>query len=102
MEPIDGPRRAPTVPRSYDSSGSRFALAPALSKRSGVKLVKQQINGGEHVVLKTDATEEDLKSEAMRLKTLLGYEVRHDRRRGIYHATHSFYQGKYVLMLAPD
>lgn len=70
--------------------------------RCRVKLVKQQINGGEQVVLKTDATEEDLKFEAMRLKTLLGYEVRHDRRRGTYHASHNFYQGKYVLMLAPD
>ena len=77
-------------------------MAHTVPKRCRVKLVKQQINGGEHVVLKTDATEEDLKSEAMRLKTLLGYEVRHDRRRGTYHATHSFYQGKYVLMLAPD
>ena len=67
-----------------------------------VKLVKQQINGNDRVVLKTDATADDLKSEAMRLKTLLGYEVRHDKRRGTYVASHSFYQGKYVLMLAPD
>ncbi len=67
-----------------------------------VKLVKQQINGSEVVVLKANATPDDLKSEAMRLKTLLGYEVRHDRRRGTYHASHDFYQGKYLLMLAPD
>jgi hypothetical protein len=67
-----------------------------------VKLVKQQINGNDRVVLKTDATADDLRIEAMRLKTLLGYEVRHDKRRGTYLASHGFYQGKYVLMLAPD
>jgi hypothetical protein len=54
------------------------------------------------VVLKADATADDLKAEAMRLKSLLGYEVRHDKRRGTYVASHSFFQGKYVLMLAPD
>lgn len=67
-----------------------------------MKLVKQQINGNERVVLKTDATSDDLKSEAMRLKTQLGYEVRHDKRRGTYLASHSFFQGKFMLMLAPD
>ena len=69
---------------------------------SRVKLVKQQINGSDRVVLKADATADDLKEEALRLKTLLGYEVRHDKRRGTYVASHSFFQGKYVLMLAPD
>ena len=67
-----------------------------------VKLVKQQINGGDHIVLKADATMEDLKAEATRLKTLLGYDVRHDKRRGAYVASHNFFQGKFVLMLAPD
>ena len=67
-----------------------------------MKLVKQQINGDDRVVLKTDATADDLKEEAMRLKTQLGYEVRHDKRRGTYMASHNFFQGKYVLMLSPD
>ena len=67
-----------------------------------MKLVKQQINGADRVVLKADATSEDLKAEAARLKAQLGYEVRHDRRRGTYLASHNFFQGKFVLMLAPD
>ena len=70
--------------------------------RLRVKLVKQQINGKDRVVLKDDATEDDLKTEATRLKTLLGYDVRHDKRRGTYLASHSFYRGKYILLLAPD
>ena len=83
-------------------AGWRFAIALALLLDSGVKLVKQHINGSDRVVLKADATADDLKEEATRLKTLLGYDVRHDKRRGTYLASHSFYQGKYVLMLAPD
>lgn len=70
--------------------------------REAVKLVKQQINGNDRVVLKTGATPEDLKVEAMRLKEQLGYDVRHDRRRGTYLASHNFFQGKFVLMLTPD
>jgi hypothetical protein len=77
-------------------------LADPVRMHFRVKLVKQQINGNDRVVLKADATADDLKEEAMRLKTLLGYDVRHDRRRGTYVASHDFYQGKYVLMLAPD
>jgi hypothetical protein len=79
-----------------------FALAVEPSMDFRVKLVKQQINGNDRVVLKADATADDLKVEAMRLKSLLGYDVRHDKRRGTYVASHSFFQGKYVLMLAPD
>jgi hypothetical protein len=67
-----------------------------------VKLVKQQINGNDRIVLKDDATLEDLKLEAQRLKSQLGYDVRHDRRRGAYVASHNFFQGKFLLMLAPD
>jgi hypothetical protein len=84
------------------SSVRGFALAIALGMAFGVKLVKQQINGNDWVVLKADATADDLKAEAMRLKSLLGYDVRHDKRRGTYMASHNFFQGKYVLMLAPD
>jgi hypothetical protein len=67
-----------------------------------VKLVKQQINGAELVVLKTNASPEDLEVEAERLKTMLGYQVQRDKRRGGYLASHRFYQGKFVLKLAPD
>ena len=67
-----------------------------------MKVVKQQINGNHRVVLKENATPQDLKAEAQRLKTQLGYDVQHDKRRGTYVASHDFYQGKFVLMLAPD
>ncbi len=61
--------------------GRGFALADAVRMHGRVKLVKQQINGNDRVVLKADATADDLKAEAMRLKSSLGYDVRHDKRR---------------------
>jgi hypothetical protein len=67
-----------------------------------VKLVKQQLNGDEQVVLKDNASMEDLKAEVTRLKTLLGYDVHPDKRRGRYIATHNFFSGKFVLMLEQD
>jgi hypothetical protein len=67
-----------------------------------VKLVKQQTNGNERVVLKTDATLEDLRAEATRLKKQLGYTVKPDGRVGRYVATHPFYRGKFVLELEND
>ena len=67
-----------------------------------VKVVKKQINGGDRVVLKENAMAHDLKAEAMRLKSQLGYDVQHDKRRGGYIVSHDFYQGKFVLMLEPD
>ena len=70
--------------------------------RCRVKVVKQQINGGDRVVLKESAMAQDLKSEAMRLKKQFGYDVQHDKRGGTYIISHDFYQGKFVLMLEPD
>ena len=67
-----------------------------------MKVVKQQINGGDRVVLKENALAPDLKTEAMRLKTQFGYDVQHDKRRGTYIVSHDFFQGKFVLMLEPD
>ena len=67
-----------------------------------VKLVKQQLNGNDVVVIKSNAAPEDLEAEAARLKTMLGYQVQRDKRRGGYVASHPFFQGKYVLKLAPD
>jgi hypothetical protein len=67
-----------------------------------VKVVKKQLNGGDRVVLKEHAMAQDLKVEAMRLKTQFGYDVQHDKRRGAYIASHDFFQGKFVLMLEPD
>jgi hypothetical protein len=67
-----------------------------------VKVVKQQINGGDRVVLKENANALDLKAEAQRLKAQFGYDIQHDKRRGAYIMSHDFFQGKFVLMLAPD
>ena len=67
-----------------------------------VKLVKQQLNGKEHTVVKTNASTEDLRAEALRMKNQLGYEVQADERLGRYIATHSFFRGKFVLMLEQD
>ena len=69
---------------------------PVLKAMGGrVKLVKQQLNGDDVVVLKTNAAQEDLEAEAERLKTILGYQVQRDKRRGGYLASHP-------LKLAPD
>ena len=54
------------------------------------------------MVLKEHAMAQDLKAEAMRLKTQFGYDVQHDKRRGAYIASHDFFQGKFILMLEPD
>ena len=86
----------------HELCGWRVALTDDVAIPRVVKLVKQQINGNDRVVLKTDATADDLKTEAVRLKEELGYDVRHDKRRGTYTASHNFFQGKFVLMLSPD
>lgn len=69
---------------------------------SRVKLVKQQINGNEHIVLKENASVEDLRAEVNRLKTLLGYDVKPDGRQNRFIATHSFYRGKFFVGLEKD
>ncbi|MDO8542268.1 MAG: hypothetical protein Q7S40_17650 [Opitutaceae bacterium] len=66
-----------------------------------VKLVKRQMNGGDRVVLKREASLDDLHAEAARLERMLGYHVQLEKP-GRYVATHDFYRGKYVLELAPD
>ncbi len=66
-----------------------------------MNLVKQQINGKERVVLKEDATAEDLRAEAARLRTKFGYEIQPDGRPGRFIATHSHFRGKYILSLEP-
>ena len=45
---------------------------------------------------------QDLKAEAMRLKTQFGYDIQHDKRRGTYIISHDFFHGKFVLVLEPD
>jgi hypothetical protein len=70
--------------------------------RGRVKLVKRQLNGDDHVVLKADASADDLKAEAARLKKELGYQVQLDKRRGGYLATHAHFRGKFLLALEQD
>jgi hypothetical protein len=64
--------------------------------------VKQQLNGNEQVVIKDDASMDDLKAEVTRLKSMLGYNVQPDKRRGRYIATHNFFSGKFILSLEQD
>jgi hypothetical protein len=78
------------------------AMANTARIHRDVKVVKQQINGGDRVVLKENAMAQDLKTEAMRLKTQFGYDIQHDKRRGTYIVSHDFFAGKFVLMLEPD
>ena len=67
-----------------------------------VKLVKAQINGNERVVLKENATLDDLRLEAARLRTKFGYEVRPDGGVERYVATHRRFRGRYQLALEPE
>ena len=68
----------------------------------GVKLVKQQTNGRDHVVLKQEASNGDLLAEVARLQKQLGYEVKPDGKPGRYIATHRFFRGKFALSLEPE
>lgn len=77
-------------------------MGAASSRSWVVKLVKQQVNGNDRIVLKTDATLEDLRLEAARLQEKFGYEVKPDGKAGSYVATHRFFSGKFVLALEPQ
>lgn len=67
---------------------------------SPVKLVKKQINGSDRVVLKQNASLDDLRSEAVRMHTLLGYQVEAHGTRFL--VSHRFYRGKFELVLEKD
>jgi hypothetical protein len=67
-----------------------------------MRLVKRQLNGTERIVLKPNASPEDLLKEAGRMRTQLGYDVRPDNATGRYVATHPHYRGKFVLTLEPE
>jgi hypothetical protein len=84
------------------ASGAEVAFGASRFISRRVKLVKQQINGNERVVLKNEATLEDLRMEAKRLKAQLGYQVKQDGRVNRYLATHPFFRGKFVLELETD
>lgn len=73
-----------------------------VAQLGAVKVIKQQINGNERTILKENATAEDLRREAARMKEKFGYDVQPDGKPGGYLATHRYYRGKYVLKLEPD
>lgn len=80
----------------------RLLLRPALYSLSGVKLIKQQTNGRDHMVLKVNASPDDLRAEAMRLQELYGYDIKPGERAGQYLATHPCFHGKFILSLEPE
>lgn len=66
-----------------------------------MKLIKNQINGKEHVVLKENASMDDLRAEADRMRAL-GYDLKAEERLARYVATHKFYQGRFLLALETE
>ena len=85
---------------SSNARAARLLLLPNARTPRGVKLVKRQVNGSDQVVLKRDASSEDLHVEAARLQRQLGYHL--ELQNGRYLATHEAYRGEYVLELVPD
>lgn len=79
----------------------RIAFSEVHANRPRVKLVKRQLNGNEHIVLKENASIDDLRLEAERLKYVLGYQVEADPHGG-YLARHDFYRGKFIMSLEAD
>jgi hypothetical protein len=67
-----------------------------------VILVKRQTNGNELIVLKHNASVEDLEAAAANLQLRFGYEVTADRVRGTCKLSHPYYRGEFVLRLEPD
>ena len=82
------------TPVAFDAA---FAYPSSL-----VKLIKQQVNGSGHVVLKENASPADLRAEASRMQKVYGYEVTPGENAGRYIATHPFFRGKYILSLEPE
>lgn len=76
-------------------------LHPKFPTFLDVKLVKNQINGKEHIVLKENASMEDLRQEADRMRAL-GYDLKAEERLARYVATHKFYQGRFLLALETE
>lgn len=66
-----------------------------------MKLVKSQMNGKEHIVLKENASMDDLRVEAERMRAL-GYDLKAEERLARYVATHKFFQGRFLLSLETE
>ena len=66
-----------------------------------MKLVKQQINGDERMVLKAPASVDDLRAEAARLEQKFGYHAE-ARQGGKYLLTHPCFRGEFMLWLEPE
>ena len=65
-------------------------------------LVKRQTNGKDRIILKRDATIQDVRAEALRLQQELGYEVRMDRQGETCELLHRSYRGQFLLTLEAD
>lgn len=69
---------------------------------AALKLVKQQINGNDRLVLKEDATLDDLQAEAKHFERTLGYTVEANGTGASYLLSHPFYRGKFLLRLESE
>jgi hypothetical protein len=66
-----------------------------------VILVKRQTNGKDRIILKRDATIEDVRAEALRLQRELGYELKTDGK-GDTRLFHRSFRGEFLLALEAD
>jgi hypothetical protein len=67
-----------------------------------VILVKRQTNGKDRIILKRDATIEDVRAEALRLQRELGYELKMDGKGETCQLVHRSYRGEFLLALEAD
>lgn len=65
-------------------------------------LVKRQTNGNDRIILKRDATTEDVHAEALRLQRELGYELKMDEKGETCQLFHRWYRGEFLLALETD
>lgn len=67
-----------------------------------VILVKRQTNGSDRVILKRNATIQDVRTEALRLQRELGYELKMDGKGETCQLCHRSYRGEFLLTLEAD
>ena len=87
---------------NFDGKNRPVVRSSFCEYSGAVKLVKNQLNGNDRVVLKDDATADDLRIEAARLRMKFGYDIQPDGGPDKYVATHKYYRGRYMLSLEPD
>lgn len=65
-------------------------------------LVKRQTNGKDRIILKRDATIEDVRVEALRLQREFGYVLKMDGKGETCQLFHRSYRGEFLLALETD